>query len=165
MKKRKLFIVGLIVYPILFAATSGRVVNQIEETIEVEPKPIASPINPIDELVSAMIMVESGGNDSAIGDRHLGSQYAVGALQIRPIMVREVNRILKLRGSDFRFELKDRYDRDKSIDMFLIWYEFHHNDSNFEAIARTWNGGTNGVKNPKTYNYWKKVQNELASLR
>ena len=164
MKKRKLFIVGLIVYPILFAATSGRVVNQIEETIEVEPKPIAT-INPIDELVSAMIMVESGGNDSAIGDRHLGSQYAVGALQIRPIMVKEVNRILKLRGSDFRFELKDRYDRDKSIDMFLIWYEFHHNDSNFEAIARTWNGGTNGVKNPKTYNYWKKVQNELASLR
>jgi len=163
MNKRKLFLIGLIVYPLLFAATSKRVVNQIEEIIEVEPKPIVlSEVEPIDELIDALIYVESKGNDSAIGDRHLGSQYAVGVLQIRPIMVREVNRILKLRGSDYRFQLKDRYDRDKSIEMFLIWKEFHHNDSDFEAIARSWNGGTNGVKNPKTYNYWKKVENQLS---
>ena len=165
MNKRKLFLIGLIVYPLLFAATTGRMVNQIEEIIEVDPKPIALPeVEPIDELIDALIYVESKGNDSAIGDRHLGSQYAVGVLQIRPIMVREVNRILKLRGSDYRFQLKDRYDRDKSIEMFLIWKEFHHNDSDFEVIARSWNGGANGVKNPKTYSYWKKVEQQLASL-
>jgi len=167
MSKRKLFLIGLVVYPLLFAATSKRGVNQIETTIEIEPKPITLievEIDPIDDLVNAMILVESRGNDSAIGDRHLGSQYAVGALQIRPIMVKEVNRILKLKGESHRFKLKDRYDREKSIQMFLIWKEFHHNDSNFEAIARSWNGGTNGVKNPKTYSYWKKVQTELASL-
>ena len=162
MAKRKLFLIGLIVYPILFAATIRK---EVEVPLVIEPKPIEVVVEPIDLLVDAIIYVESKGNDSAIGDRHLGSQYAVGALQIRPIMVKEVNRILKLKGSEYRYQLKDRYDRDKSIEMFMIWYEFHHNDSNFEAIARSWNGGTNGVKNPKTYSYWKKVENQLASLK
>ena len=164
MAKRKLFLIGLIVYPILFAATIRKEL-EVEVPLVIEPKPIEVVVEPIDLLVDAIIYVESKGNDSAIGDRHLGSQYAVGALQIRPIMVKEVNRILKLKGSEYRYQLKDRYDRDKSIEMFMIWYEFHHNDSNFEAIARSWNGGTNGVKNPKTYSYWKKVENQLASLK
>ena len=164
MAKRKLFLTGLIVYPILFAATIRKDL-EVEVPLVIEPKPIEVVVEPIDLLVDAIIYVESKGNDSAIGDRHLGSQYAVGALQIRPIMVKEVNRILKLKGSEYRYQLKDRYDRDKSIEMFMIWYEFHHNDSNFEAIARSWNGGTNGVKNPKTYSYWKKVENQLASLK
>ena len=161
MDKRKLFIFGLIVYPILFAATVRR---QIEVPLIIEPKPIEVVVDPIEPLVEAIIYVESKGNDSAIGDRHLGSQYAVGALQIRPIMVREVNRILKLKGSEYRYQLKDRFSRDKSIEMFTIWREFHHKDSDFEAIARSWNGGTNGLKNPKTYNYWKKVENQLTAL-
>ena len=66
---------------------------------------------------------------SAIGDRHLVGNEAVGALQIRPIMVREVNRICKRIGSDQRFTLKDRFDRDKSIHMFMIWKKFHHKNS------------------------------------
>lgn len=167
MNKRKLFLLGLVVYPLLFAATTSGNFKVLTTPIKIEPKPIQPieiEIDPIELLVDAMIMVESGGNDSAIGDKHLGSQYAVGALQIRPIMVKEVNRILKLKGSKHRYQLKDRYDRDKSIEMFTIWYEFHHNDNDFEAIARTWNGGTNGVKNPKTYSYWKKVEQQLASL-
>lgn len=161
MDKRKLFISGLIVYPILFAAT---VREQIEVPLVIEPKPIEVVVDPIEPLVKAIIYVESKGNDSAIGDRHLGSNYAVGVLQIRPIMVREVNRILKIKKSDKKYQLKDRYDRDKSIEIFLIWKEFHHKDSDYEAIARSWNGGTNGVKNPKTYSYWKKVEQQLASL-
>ena len=46
-----------------------------------------------DILLEAIIVVESNGNDSCIGDRKLG-RPSVGCLQIRPIMVREVNRIL-----------------------------------------------------------------------
>ena len=167
MNKRKLFLLGLVVYPLLFAATTSGNFRVLTTPIKIEPKPIQPieiEIDPIELLVDAMIMVESGGNDSAIGDRHLGSQYAVGALQIRPIMVREVNRILKLKGSEYRYQLKDRFSRDKSIEMFTIWREFHHKDSDFEAIARSWNGGTNGLKNPKTYNYWKKVENQLTAL-
>src|SRR6056300_992993 len=74
-----------------------------EETIvELEPKDVPVVISERD-LVSALILVESRGNDSAIGDRHIVGGEAVGALQIRPIMVREVNRILKIQKSDKRF--------------------------------------------------------------
>ena len=114
------------------------------ESIEVDyEKEIKQPIMELDrkdipniitdaDLVTAIIYVESRGNDSAIGDRQLVGNEAVGALQIRPIMVREVNRICRIIGSHQRFTLKDRFDRDKSIHMFLIWKEFHHKDSDAE---------------------------------
>jgi hypothetical protein len=168
MGKKKLFLLGLVVYPILFAATTASVFREPQIPIEIEPKPIQPisvvEIEPLEILIDAMIIVESQGNDSAIGDKHLGSNYAVGALQIRPIMVKEVNRILKLKGDEHRFQLKDRYNREKSIRMFMIWKEFHHSDSDYEEIARSWNGGPNGPKKSRTYNYWKKVENQLAGL-
>jgi hypothetical protein len=133
-----------------------------EETIiQLEPKDIQMALSERD-LVSALILVESRGNDSAIGDRHIVGGEAVGALQIRPIMVREVNRILKIQKSDKRFKLKDRFDREKTLEMFYIWKNFHHKDSDFEKIARNWNGGPRGYSNPRTEKYWAKVQKELG---
>src|SRR6056300_1344645 len=132
-----------------------------EETIiQLEPKSIQMALSERD-LVSALILVESRGNDSAIGDRHIVGGEAVGALQIRPIMVREVNRILKIQKSDKRYTLKDRYDREKTIEMFYVWKNFHHKDSDFETIARNGNGGPKGYKNSRTLKYWNKVQKEL----
>lgn len=130
-----------------------------EEKIELKPKPI----KPVGEtkLINAIIEVESNGNDSAYGDTHIVGGEAVGALQIRPIMVREVNRILKLKRSEIRYKLQDRWDREKSIEMFLIWKEFHHEDDDFETIARNWNGGPNGYKKSRTEKYWSKVEAKL----
>ena len=65
-----------------------------------------------DLLLEAMIQVESRGIEDQIGDRHLG-RPSVGVLQIRPIMVREINRILKKRN-----ELIDHLI-DKKIDIFI----------------------------------------------
>ena len=123
-------------------------------------QPVIIPPKRIENLVNALIYVESRGIDSAIGDRHL-DEPSVGVLQIRPIMVREVNRICKRIGSHQRFTLKDRFDRDKSVHMFLIWKEFHHKDSDFEAIARSWNGGPKGPKSRRTLPYWEKVEKQL----
>jgi len=167
---RKHIIFGLVVVVALlsFGMTDSKKEKKVE-IIELESKPIQPivveeiQIPEVDDLINALIMVESNGNDSAVGDTHLG-EPSIGVLQIRPIMVREVNRILKLKGTDYRYKLKDRWDREKSIEMFLIWKEFHHSDSNYEEIARSWNGGSKGPKNPRTYNYWKKVENQLASL-
>jgi len=132
-----------------------------EETIiELEPKNIQSIITDGD-LLTALIFVESRGNDSAIGDRHLVGNEAVGALQIRPIMVREVNRILKIQGKTERFDLKDRFDRQQSIRMFMVWKNYHHKDSEPEVIARNWNGGPKGYKVSRTEKYWLKVQKQL----
>ena len=169
MKKSYYFIILLII-PLFIGATKKVMVREVLPVIEIEPKPIKPiVIEPIviepeiTSLIDALIIVESQGNDSAVGDTHLGSP-SIGVLQIRPIMVREVNRILKLKGTKHRYKMSDRWDRDKSIEMFLIWKEFHQDDSNYEEIARSWNGGPKGPKNPKTYSYWKKVENQLASL-
>jgi hypothetical protein len=165
----------LLIIPFVFGASASKCDDGIglptESIIELEAKPIEEievvdviELTPTEKFLEAIIYVESKGNDSAIGDRHLGKNYAVGVLQIRPIMVREVNRILRLKKDKHRFKLKDRYDREKSIQMFLIWKEFHHKDSDYEEIARSWNGGPKGMKNPRTYSYWKKVERQLKQL-
>ena len=107
-------------------------------------------------LVDAMIYVESRGNSKAFNEK----ENACGCLQIRPIMVREVNRILKTQKTEQRFSLEDRWDCDLSKEMFYIWKNYHHSDSNDEKIARNWNGGPNGYKNSKTEHYWNKVQKQ-----
>ena len=122
--------------------------------------PVILPPQPVDELVNALIHVESRGIDSAVGDTHLQSP-SIGVLQIRPVMVREVNRILKRTKSDKRYKLKDRFSREKSIEMFMIWKNYHHPKDGFEEIARCWNGGPRGMKNKRTEKYWIKVQKHL----
>jgi len=168
MRKQIIFVLLIVVTLLSFGMSDSKEEKKVE-IIELESKPIQPvlveeiQIPEVDNLINALIMVESNGNDSAVGDTHLG-EPSIGVLQIRPIMVREVNRILKLKGTKHRYKLKDRWDREKSIEMFSIWKEFHHSDSDYEEIARSWNGGSKGPKNPKTYNYWKRVENQLASL-
>ena len=49
--------------------------------IEIKPKNI-QPIITDGDLLDALIFVESRGNDSAIGDRHLVGNEAVGAYKL-----------------------------------------------------------------------------------
>ncbi len=115
---------------------------------------------PIEFLVDAMIHVESRGDSTAIGD----GGKAVGILQIHPIMVREVNRILGKNGSDVLYTYGDRYSVEKSIEMFYVWKEYYHPNSSYEKIARCWNGGTNGHMFYCTHRYWRKVSDRLETL-
>jgi hypothetical protein len=119
------------------------------------PKIINQP--KLEPLVSALIYVESRGIDSA----YCKSEDAVGCLQIRPIMVKEINRILKIQKNPQRYELKDRWDRKKSLEMFYIWKDFHHPNSTNERIARNWNGGPKGYQKQSTLKYWKKIERQL----
>ena len=133
-----------------------------------EPKPLTIPEDVIDttdvdsigRLISALIRVESSGNDLAVNHR----TDAVGCLQIRPIMVREVNRILKLSDSDKRYTIGDRIDRSRSIEMFQIWRSYHHADDSWEVLARCWNGGTRGHLMRSTIGYWNKVKRKLKDI-
>jgi soluble lytic murein transglycosylase-like protein len=102
-----------------------------------------------DTLIEAIMQVESGGDTLAYNSK----EDAVGCLQIRPIMVREVNRLL---GKD-SFTLSDRWSKVKSIQMFNI-LRSHLKGASDEEIARTWNGGYNGKNIPETLQYWKKVK-------
>ncbi len=135
--------------------------NQIIDIIEPEINLINGKIDNREELIEAMAFVESGGNPATIGDINLGTP-SVGLLQIRPIMVREVNRILRKQGLDKRFKNSDRKSGDKSIEMFNIWADAYHLDSSYEKMARNWNGGPKGYKKSATAHYWKKVQNYVT---
>ena len=66
--------------------------------------------------------------------------------------------IVKKSGSDERFKMKDRKNRNKSIRMFNIWADAYHKPSSFEKMARNWNGGPKGYKKSKTEKYWTKVK-------
>ncbi len=131
------------------------------EIIEEEVNLINGKIDNREELIEAMAFVESGGNPATIGDINLGTP-SVGLLQIRPIMVREVNRILRKQGLDKRFKNSDRKSGDKSIEMFNIWADAYHLNSSYEKMARNWNGGPKGYKKSATAHYWKKVQNYVT---
>ena len=157
---KKVVLLGLL--PFVMGSSNVKTLNvSYEEVIvELERKDI-QPIVKDGDLLDALIFVESRGNDSAIGDRHLVGNEAVGALQIRPIMVREVNRILKIQGKTERFDLKDRFDRQQSIRMFMVWKNHHHKDSEPEVIARNWNGGPKGYRLKRTVKYWNKIEKQL----
>jgi len=111
-------------------------------------KPVEQPI-PIDTLLNAVMAVESNFDTMAYNSK----EDAAGCLQIRPIMVREVNRLL---GED-KYTLKDRWSKAKSIEMFNI-LRSHLKGATDEEIARTWNGGYNGKNIPQTLQYWNKVK-------
>ena len=122
--------------------------NILSDTLIIDLVPEIS-----DRLVHAMINVESRGDDSAF----CASEEAAGCLQIRPIMIREVNRLLKRSGNEERFSLTDRWSREKSIEIFDTWRSLSHPDDSDEVIARCWNGGPHGWKRTATDRYWEKV--------
>ena len=109
------------------------------------------------KLLNAIIQVESGGKANAVGD----GGKAVGILQIWPIMVDDVNRIQRLNKRSKRYTYKDRKNAARSVEMYHIWLNHYHKNSNDENIARCWNGGPSGHKKAATLKYWQKVRKAM----
>ena len=160
----------LLLLTIAGIVSASPVKYQFEEKIDLQVKDVKIELSQPDikltpviksrqhtELVNALIWVESKGNDSAY---HKGER-AAGCLQIRPIMVKEVNRILDLKGSEKIYTLEDRWSRAKSIQMFNIVVNYYHPNGTYEEIARCWNGGPQGLQKKQTKKYWNKVQKRL----
>lgn len=156
-----LLMIGSVVWTTDPKLTTERTIISVA-TDSLEADTIDEPLKWAD-LIEAIIYVESRGNDSAIGDRG----KAVGCLQIHPILVREVNRILRRNDIPLVYTLEDRYNREKSIEMFNIIAEQYEccEDYTFvdyaEKVARRWNGGPRGDKKRATIKYWNKVNNQL----
>jgi hypothetical protein len=109
-----------------------------------------------DPLLNAIAFVESGYDTTAIGDFQ---DY--GLLQITPIMVKEINRILRQKGDTLRYTLDDRRSPIKSIEMYYIYHGYYNNEHP-EEIARSWNSGPKWEsKKHLTDQYWEKVQDAL----
>jgi len=108
------------------------------------------------ELVDALIIAESNGNDNAIGD----NGKAIGCLQIWEIYHTDAIERSRIGGS-----YKDCFNRDYAIKVFDAYMkryarEAWTNPAKFDAekVARIHNGGPRGYKKKATQKYWKKVQ-------
>jgi soluble lytic murein transglycosylase-like protein len=108
-----------------------------------------------DKFVGAIAKVESNNNPDAIGD----SGLAKGLLQIHLPCLQDSNEYGKT-----NFNSNDRLNPAKSKIICLNYLKRYAKVHKWEAekMARLWNGGVGGVKNPKrTDNYWKKVKSNL----
>ena len=105
-------------------------------------------------LLSALIQIESAGNDFARG-RH----GELGALQIKPIMVRDVNRIM---GTHYAHaQVTNRATATFIANAYLSHYGRNLSD---ESLARLWQGGPKALKRSSSRAYGKRVMRELSSL-
>jgi hypothetical protein len=103
-------------------------------------------------LITALIAVESGGRDSAIGDQG----RALGPLQIHRGVVLDVNRIT---GSNYRHsEMTNRVQARAVCEAYLTHYG---RGATTEQLARRWNGGPTGDRKTATLGYWRKVEAQL----
>jgi soluble lytic murein transglycosylase-like protein len=106
-------------------------------------------------LLSALIQIESNGNDHARG-RH----GELGALQIKPILVRDVNRIMGTRYT--HAQVTNRATATFIANAYLSHYGRNLSD---ESLARLWQGGPKALRKPSTRAYARRVMRELERQR
>jgi hypothetical protein len=117
------------------------------------PEPILRTYSDTEKL-QAIIYTETSGGLSRYNP---GETESVGLLQIRPIMIREVNQILGYN----KYQLSDRLSDKKSIEIFMTYQHKFNPTGNFEKMCRLWNGGRSGMKKASTLKYY---QNALKIL-
>ena len=105
-------------------------------------------------LLSALIQIESHGNDLARG-RH----GELGALQIKPVLVRDVNRIM---GTHYAHaQVTNRATATFIANAYLSHYGKHLSD---ESLARLWQGGPKALRKNASRAYGRRVMRKLSSL-
>ena len=110
-------------------------------------------------LITAIGTVESGLNDNARSGVH------AGFLQISKVCVTECNRINKLKNVSTRYTLQDRFNHQKSIEIFWIIQNFYNPKLDIDYMVLLWNEGNSAMKKPKRKTrYYKKVMKVYPSL-
>lgn len=90
-----------------------------------------------DKVIDAIIQVESRGNPNAYNK----SSGATGAMQIKKIVVDDCNEYLEKLKKKRRFTYEDRWDVQKSKEMFVLIQMRYNKTNDIEKAARIWNGG------------------------
>ena len=103
-------------------------------------------------LISALIIVESSGNDLAIGD----NGRAVGPLQIHRGVVQDVNRFT---GSHYRWEAMTNRAQARAVCQAYLTH--YGRGATTEQLARRWNGGPTGDRKTATVAYWAMVKQQI----
>ncbi len=106
------------------------------------------PICPYEALLAATGLVESGNNPMAYNPL----EQACGIYQIRFIRLLDY-----FQRTGKRYSLRDCFNPQISKEIYL-YYASQYQPSEFETIARKWNGS--GVK---TIEYWQKIKSKLKN--
>lgn len=109
-------------------------------------------------IVEALAIVESSNDPTKEG-----LLDELGLLQIRPVLVRDVNRIL---GQEIYTD-EDRLCPEKSREMFWVYSDFWNiqkEDHTIQGMIRRWNGGPRGHLKEATMFHWHKVRARLRTL-
>jgi hypothetical protein len=116
-------------------------------------------------LLTALIHVESGGNDRALGDYVQGAPTRFGCLQIGDEVLADVRRI-----SGHWVSRPDAFDRAKASQICVLYLSYWCEPSRLgheptmEDFARVWNGGPEGHRKQSTITYWHRVERVLAQI-
>lgn len=102
-------------------------------------------------FIDAVMYVESKNNTFAVG-----RDNDAGVLQITPIYVEEVNRILGER----RYSLEDRFDKYKSIEMFTIMNNRYNPERCFYKAMRIHNPNAPETYRKKILEHYIKIKNQ-----
>jgi hypothetical protein len=109
-------------------------------------------------LLAALLAVESGGNDRAVGDHG----RAIGALQIHAAVVEDVNRIHGTRYT--HAGMARRRDAVAVATLYLGTYATQERlgrPVTDEDRARIWNGGPDGWRKAATLGYANQVRKAM----
>lgn len=111
-------------------------------------------------LITAIGTVESKLNDKAVSGVH------AGFLQISKVTVKECNRINKIRGVSKRYTLNDRFNHQKSIEMFHIIQGFYNPKGDLHYAILLWNEGSSAMdKTKRKTSYYNKVMKVYNNLK
>lgn len=111
-------------------------------------------------VINAIIQVESKGDENAVSK----CGNCVGIMQIKRVVVDDCNEYLKMMKSNKRYTYQDRYNKQKSIEMFLLIQKRYNKTNSIEEGIKIWNGGCGYKQNPKllkqSTEYYYKVMSE-----
>lgn len=150
---RKIYLIVLILTSIFTITRSYAVNNNNRDKLTTQCDTVD-----MNRLIKAIIQIESKGNTKAISK----DGQCVGILQIKKIVVDDCNEFMRVKKSKKRFNYQDRFNKEKSIEMFLLIQEKYKNfnrkksKTSVEHAIRLWNGGC-GYNIKSTQKYYEKV--------
>ena len=110
-----------------------------------------------ERLINAIAHVESGHNEKAVSP----NKKYVGYLQISKVTVDGCNNIVGYK----KYTYNDRYDKEKSIEMFYLIQKHYNPNNDIVLAARIWSEGISAIKKkPRITPYVKKVLNLCDTL-
>ena len=139
----------LIILVALFIVSSCNVNCYKEVTRKETKKEIKQKPSEWDIFIQALIQVESEGKSNAVGKTN-----DVGILQITPIYVKDVNRIL----GEERYTLSCRTDIKKSLEMFEILQSHYNPNKDIDKAIK--------LHNPRAgQSYRIKIMNQMENIK